>query len=117
MDKGGPTKVTEPNFKEAVDEMMRAKTLRAKANAVLPDDLLEELFVCKLTEMIFPNAYIHFIAINNGVDSDNQTENDMTPFINIFNEFYAKDTSRKIRTISHMLSRPEYLGHTVNFKT
>lgn len=23
----------------------------------------------------------------------------MTPFINIFNEFYAKDTSRKIRTV------------------
>ena len=46
------------------------------------------------TEMIFPNADIRFIAINNGVDSDNQSENDMTPFINIFNEFYAKDTSR-----------------------
>lgn len=38
MDKGGPTKVTEPYFKEAVDEMMRARTLCAKANAVLPDD-------------------------------------------------------------------------------
>lgn len=51
------------------------------------------------TEMVFPNADIRFIAINNGVDSDNQAENDMTPFINIFNEFYAKDTSRKIRAV------------------
>lgn len=51
------------------------------------------------TEMIFPNADIRFIAINNGVDSDNQAEDDMTPFINIFNEFYAKDTSRKIRAV------------------
>ena len=51
------------------------------------------------TEMIFPNADIRFIAINNGVDSANQAENDMTPFINIFNEFYAKDTSRKIRAV------------------
>ena len=51
------------------------------------------------TEMIFPNADVRFIAINNGVDSDNQTENDMTPIINIFNEFYAKDTSRKIRAV------------------
>lgn len=51
------------------------------------------------TEMIFPNADIRFIAINNGVDSDNQADNDMTPFINIFNEFYAKDTSRKIRAV------------------
>ncbi len=49
MDKGGPTDVREPYFKEAVDEMMRARTLCAKANAILPDDpsyvkLLEELF-------------------------------------------------------------------------
>ncbi|WP_242838275.1 hypothetical protein [Ruminococcus flavefaciens] len=53
MDKGGPTRVTEPYFKEAVDEMMRARTLCAKANAVLPDDpsyvgFLEELFGRKL---------------------------------------------------------------------
>ncbi|MBR2528923.1 MAG: DUF4368 domain-containing protein [Blautia sp.] len=51
------------------------------------------------TEMVFPNADVRFIAINNGVDSANQAENDMTPFINIFNEFYAKDTSRKIRSV------------------
>ena len=51
------------------------------------------------TEMLFPNNDIRFIAINNGVDSENGTENDMTPFINIFNEFYAKDTSRKIRAV------------------
>ena len=51
------------------------------------------------TEMIFPNADIRFIAINNGVDSINGTENDMTPFINLFNEFYAKDASRKVRAV------------------
>ncbi len=57
------------------------------------------LQVGMLTEMVFPNADIRFIAINNGVDSINGTENDMTPFINLFNEFYAKDTSRKIRAV------------------
>ena len=51
------------------------------------------------TEMVFPAHDIRFIAINNGVDSINGTENDMTPFINIFNEFYAKDTSRKIKAV------------------
>lgn len=51
------------------------------------------------TEMVFPNADIRFIAINNGIDSISGIENDMTPFINIFNEFYAKDTSRKIRAV------------------
>lgn len=53
MDKGGPTDVREPYFKEAVDEMMRARVLCAKANAVLPNDpsyidYLEELFGIKL---------------------------------------------------------------------
>ena len=51
------------------------------------------------TEMVFPNADIRFIAINNGVDSANQIDNDMTPFINIFNEFYAKDTSKKVKAV------------------
>ena len=59
------------------------------------------LHVGMLTEMYFPNNDVRFIAINNGVDSVNQMENDMTPFINIFNEFYAKDTSRKIRAVIH----------------
>lgn len=51
------------------------------------------------TEMLFPNNNIRFIAINNGIDSNNQETNDMAPFINIFNEFYAKDTSRKITAV------------------
>lgn len=33
MDQGGPTSTKEPYFKEAVDEMMRSRTLCAKANA------------------------------------------------------------------------------------
>ena len=38
MDQGGPTDNREPYFKEAVDEMMRARTLCARANAAMPDD-------------------------------------------------------------------------------
>mgnify|MGYP001440749819 CR=1 FL=1 len=37
MEQGGPTDVCEGYFKEAADEMLRARTLCAKANAVLPD--------------------------------------------------------------------------------
>jgi len=59
----------------------------------------DNLQVGMLIEMVFPNADVRFIAINNGVDSINGIENDMTPFINFFNEFYAKDTSRKIRAV------------------
>ena len=51
------------------------------------------------TEVAFPGADVRFIAINNGVDSANQQDSDFTPFINIFNEFYAKDTSKKIRAV------------------
>ena len=49
------------------------------------------------TEVTFPKADIRFIAINNGVDSDNEQGSDFTPFLNIINEWYAKDTSNKIR--------------------
>ncbi len=51
------------------------------------------------TDIIFPEAEVRFIAINNAVDSASDYENDMLPFINIFNEFYAKDTSRKIKAV------------------
>ena len=51
------------------------------------------------TEVTFPDADVRFIAINNGVDSANQQGSDFTPFINLFNEFYAKDTSKKIRAV------------------
>lgn len=47
------------------------------------------------TEIKFPNADVRFIAINNGVDSDSQADSDFTPFLNIINEWYAKDTSKK----------------------
>lgn len=42
---------------------------------------------------------MRFIAINNGIDSDNATDNDFAPFLNIMNEFYAKDTSNKIKAV------------------
>lgn len=51
------------------------------------------------TEMVFPQKKVRFIAINNGVDSDNPVDNDFTPFLNIMNEWYAKDTSNKIKAV------------------
>lgn len=38
------------------------------------------------TEIVFPKKGVRFIAINNGVDSANPSENDLTPFLNIMNE-------------------------------
>lgn len=53
MDQGGPTDIREEYFQEAADEMIRARTLCAQANAVLPNDntyigYLEELFKTSL---------------------------------------------------------------------
>ncbi len=51
------------------------------------------------TEIMFPEAGVRFIAINNSIDSANQQDSDFTPFLNIINEWYAKDTSKKIRAV------------------
>ena len=74
----------------------RIGTIIVKDMSRLGRDYLQ---VGMYTEMVFPNNDIRFIAINNGVDSANQMDNDMTPFINIFNEFYAKDTSKKVKAV------------------
>ena len=49
--------------------------------------------------MMFPKKNVRFIAANNGVDSANPADNDFTPFLNIMNEWYAKDTSKKIKAV------------------
>ena len=51
------------------------------------------------TEILFPKKGIRFIAINNNVDSATPQDNDFTPFLNIMNEWYAKDTSNKIKAV------------------
>ena len=51
------------------------------------------------TEIFLPQADIRFIAVNDGVDTEYQVDNDFTPFRNIINEWYANDTSKKIRSV------------------
>ena len=51
------------------------------------------------TEVLFVEKGVRFIAINNGIDSSRQQDSDFTPFLNIINEWYAKDTSKKIRAV------------------
>jgi DNA invertase Pin-like site-specific DNA recombinase len=51
------------------------------------------------TEVMFKEKGVRFIAINNGIDSANRSDNDFIPFLNIMNEWYARDTSRKIQAI------------------
>ncbi|MEY8282034.1 recombinase family protein [Oscillospiraceae bacterium 52-8] len=50
------------------------------------------------TEVFFREHGVHFIAIANSVDSDDQNSNEFAPFLNIMNEWYLRDLSRKQRT-------------------
>ena len=53
------------------------------------------LEVCFYTEVLFREKGVRFIAISNGVDSTHSESNEFAPFLNIMNEWYAKDLARK----------------------
>ena len=52
----------------------------------------------ELIEMVFPDYDVRYIAINDGVDTF-KSENELMAFKNIFNDWYARDTSKKIRAV------------------
>lgn len=47
------------------------------------------------TEVLFRQRGVRFIAIGNGVDSADQNSGEFAPFLNIMNEWYLRDCSRK----------------------
>ena len=47
------------------------------------------------TEILFRENGVRFIAVSNGVDSNNQSTGEFAPFLNIMNEWYLRDCSRK----------------------
>ena len=49
-------------------------------------------------EIIFPDYDVRYIAINDNVDTQ-RNENEMMIFKNVFNDWYARDTSKKIRAV------------------
>lgn len=72
------------------------------------------LQVGRYLEIKFPMQNVRFIAINDGVDSA-KGEDDFTPVRSLFNDFYARDTSRKVRAVMQAkgksgqhLNRPMY---------
>ena len=50
------------------------------------------------TEVMFRQHGVHFVAIANSVDSDDQNSNQFAPCLNIMNEWYLRDLSRKQKT-------------------
>lgn len=51
-------------------------------------------------ENYFPQSNIRYVAITDGIDTYiDSTNNDITPFKAIMNDYYAKDISKKIRSV------------------
>lgn len=55
--------------------------------------------VGNFTEFVFPRYGVRYIAINDNYDSLFSDNNELAPFKNLFNEWYARDTSKKIRSV------------------
>ena len=55
------------------------------------------LTVGQYTDIIFPSSDVRFIAINDGVDSNRGDSEGFAAIRNLFNEWYPRDTSKKVR--------------------
>ena len=90
------------NFDRPDFQRMKADIEEGKIGMVIVKDLSrlgrEYLQTGYYTEIYFPQHDVRFIAIHDNVDTQ-LGDNDFAPFKNIINEFYAKDTSRKIKAV------------------
>lgn len=64
------------------------------------------------TEVMFKEKEVHFIAIANGVDNQKRESSEFAPFLNIMNEWYIRDSSRKMTTV--LRARGMEGKHTTN---
>ena len=89
------------NFQRPDWQRMMALVDEGKIGIVIAKDMSRigrnYLEVGMYTEITFPQNNVRFIAVNSGVDSANQSDNEFAPFLNIINEFYVKDGSKKVR--------------------
>ena len=92
------TNFNRPGFVALLEEIEagRVETLVVKDLSRFGRNYLQ---VGYYTEILFPKRGVRFIAVNNNVDSATPQDNDFTQFLNIMNEWYAKDTSNKIKAI------------------
>ena len=103
-----------PGWNEMIrlSEAGKVKTVIVKDMSRMGRDYLK---VGYYTESFFAERDIRYIAINDGVDSE-KGDNEFTPFRNLFNDFYARDTSKKIRAVmrakgnagEHLCTNPPY---------
>jgi hypothetical protein len=53
------------------------------------------------TEVMFRKHNVRFIAVGNNIDSDNRESTEFAPFLNLMSEWYARDCSRKVKSVLH----------------
>lgn len=93
------TNFDRPDFKRLISDIEQGKI-----NLVLTKDLSrlgrDYIEVGRYLEKYFPENQVRFIAVNDNIDTFDpaNTNNDMTPFRAVFNDMYAKDISKKVRT-------------------
>lgn len=87
-----------PDFQRLLEMMEQGKvsTLITKDLSRLGRNYIE---VGNYTEMLFPRWNVRYIAVNDNYDSLYSEGNEFAPFKNLFNEWFARDTSKKIRAV------------------
>ena len=96
----GTTIQYRPAISKAIElvEMGKVKNFLVKDLSRLARNYLD---AGRLTEITFPDNDVRFIAVSDGIDSDYQTDNDanLLPLKSLFNDWYSRDTSKKIRAV------------------
>ena len=90
------TNFDRPNFQRMIEDIEAGKI-----NCVVTKDLSRfgrnYLLTGQYIELYFPEHGVRYIAIDNSVDTNNQQSGEFTPFLNVINEWYARDISRKVK--------------------
>ena len=88
------------NFDRPGFQRMIGDIEAGRINCVVTKDLSRlgrnYLMTGQYIEMYFPLHGVRYIAVDNGVDTNNQQSAEFTPFLNVINEWYTRDTSRKV---------------------
>lgn len=85
-----------PDFQRMIDDVAVGKV-----GVVVVKDLSrfgrDHIVVGQYQEIYFPSKRVRFIALNDGIDTLNSQSTDYAALKNVINEFYSRDTSRKIK--------------------
>ncbi len=103
------------NFQRPAFQQMIADMENGEIGIIVTKDLSRlgrnQLHTGLYIEERFPMFGVRYIAINDNVDTENAESNDLMPFKNLFNEWFIRDTSRKIRAVQKAKAeRGERLG-------